>query len=294
MAVRPATNYQVRPAASRDQRQIAHLIQSEIFVHRHLDWRSPLDWIGAPLYLVIEWNGSVVAALACPPDPSDNSNSTQVAWIRLFANANALSLAEAWGCLWQAVQADLGSTGVNRVAVIAMKDWMPDLLGCSGFSLRQQIVMLERREGLGVAQEILPPGVRIRPMTLRDLTAAEAVDAAAFDLLWHNSLAALNQAYRQAVLASVAESSQGVIGFQVSTQHAYGAHLSRLAVRPEAQGQGVGQALVADLLRNLEKRGASHLTVNTQADNVASLALYRRLGFVETGEHYPVYELRVH
>jgi ribosomal protein S18 acetylase RimI-like enzyme len=36
-----------------------------------------------------------------------------------------------------------------------------------------------------------------------------------------------------------------------------------------------------------------HLTVNTQSDNSASLALYRKIGFRETGERYPVYQLQV-
>jgi ribosomal protein S18 acetylase RimI-like enzyme len=35
------------------------------------------------------------------------------------------------------------------------------------------------------------------------------------------------------------------------------------------------------------------LTVNTQSDNAASLALYRKTGFHETGERYPVYQLPV-
>jgi hypothetical protein len=35
------------------------------------------------------------------------------------------------------------------------------------------------------------------------------------------------------------------------------------------------------------------LTVNTQSDNASSLALYKKTGFLETGERYPVYELQV-
>ena len=39
-------------------------------------------------------------------------------------------------------------------------------------------------------------------------------------------------------------------------------------------------------------RGHGELTVNTQEDNHASLAVYTRLGFRPTGVRLPVYELR--
>ncbi len=60
---------QVRPAVLTDQRQIANLIQVSSHVHRHLDWRSPLDWIGSPPFFVIESQGQIIAALGCPPEP---------------------------------------------------------------------------------------------------------------------------------------------------------------------------------------------------------------------------------
>ena len=59
------------------------------------------------------------------------------------------------------------------------------------------------------------------------------------------------------------------------------------------QGRGLGAALVDDLIAHLPARGRPRLTVNTQAKNAASLALYGRLSFHLTGEHYPVYSLKV-
>jgi ribosomal protein S18 acetylase RimI-like enzyme len=43
----------------------------------------------------------------------------------------------------------------------------------------------------------------------------------------------------------------------------------------------------------MQNSGGWHLTVNTQADNAASLALYHKLGFRRTGEQFPVYTLQV-
>lgn len=278
-------DFRVRPAVSADQRAIADLIHFEAHVHRHLDWRDPLDWIGAPPYLVIDWNGRVVAALACPPDPP------QVAWIRLFVSSDKLPLQEAWPILWEAVQADLGRE-IKLVAVIALQDWFRKILKASGFAVRQQIVMLERKgEAPGDGAPSL--AIKLRRMMTYDLPAVADIDAAAFDPLWQNSLSALNRAYSQAMLATVAEFEQYMIGYQFSTQNPLGAHLARLAVRQEAQGYGVGRALVSDLLQTLARRGAWRLTVNTQEDNASSLSLYKKLGFIETGDRYPVFEFQV-
>ncbi|MBA4380712.1 MAG: hypothetical protein C0393_08580, partial [Anaerolinea sp.] len=284
-------DFRVRPAVSADQSAIADLIHFEAHVHRHLDWRDPLDWIGTPPYLVIDWNGSLVAALACPPDPP------QVAWIRLFVcsdrvgAAHKLPLQEAWSILWEAAQADLGRE-IKLVAVISLQEWFRKILKASGFALREQIVMLERK-GEAPGDGAPPLTIKLRRMMTYDLPAVADIDADAFDPLWQNSFSALNLAYSQAMLATVAECEQRLIGYQFSTQNPLGAHLARLAVRQEAQGHGVGRALVSDLLHTLARRGASRLTVNTQEDNASSLSLYKKLGFIKTGDRFQVFEFQV-
>jgi ribosomal protein S18 acetylase RimI-like enzyme len=277
---------QVRPAVLTDQRQIANLMHFSPHIHRHLDWRYPLDWIGSPLFYVLESQGQLSAALACPPDPP------LVAWVRLFVTSGKISLEESWQTLWETAHLDLSRKGRFIVAAIVLQEWYHDLLLASGFVSRQSIVMLERDGQLPVGVS-LPAGFSIRPMRQNDLPAIAAVDAAAFDPLWQNSLPALERAYPQAVLTAVAEAEGQVIGYQLSTRNPFGAHLARLAVRPEMQGRGVGYALVADLIRQAGRLGITHLTVNTQSDNAASLVLYKRAGFRETGERYPVYQLQV-
>ena len=55
------------------------------------------------------------------------------------------------------------------------------------------------------------------------------------------------------------------------------------------QGCGVGTALLGDLFAKLVNFGIFKLSVNTQSDNTVSLNLYQKMGFVRTGEQYPVY-----
>ncbi len=277
----------VRPAYPADQWQIASLIHSSPHVHRHLDWRHPLDWIGSPPFYVLESQGKLAAALACPPDP------LSVAWVRLFAASSRAPLEETWQKLWEAARLDLmGQKGSFIAAAIVLQDWLRALLLESGFSTRQSIVMLERQGGL-LPESPRPAGISIRAMQQSDLPAVAEVDAAAFDPLWQNSLSAFGQAYLQASLTAVAEAEGRVIGYQISTRSPLGAHLARLAVLPEEQGRGIGYALIADLVRRVGGFGVNHLTVNTQSDNAASLMLYKRTGFRETGERYPVYQLSI-
>jgi ribosomal protein S18 acetylase RimI-like enzyme len=292
-----ATDLAVRPATRGDQHQIAELMDYEEHLHRHLDWRAPLDWLGWPHYWVMEDRGRVLAALACPQDPP------QVAWIRLFVHSILLTPAEAWTLLWETAREAISSmparwdsdreppqpAAVVTVAAIAVKPWFKQLLETSGFTLHQSIVLLEW-EGIPVHWDAsrTKADLQVRRMARQDLSEVADVDADAFDLLWRNSLEALEKAYSQALYATVADLNGRICGYQISTGNISGGHLGRLAVRRDVQGLGIGRTLVYDLQAWLKARHLDRLTVNTQADNTTSLNLYQRMGFVITGDVFPV------
>ena len=279
-------NLQARPAGLQDRQAISSLVFYENHAHRHLDWRHPLDWLGSPYFWLMEEDGRALAALACPPDPPG------IAWVRLFAFGGQVSAVEAWSSLWELARGEIARRGGAQVGVIAMQGWMRELLARTEFDRLQSVVMLEWK-GRPVLGPSLPTGVSLRPLAESDLPAAEQVDAEAFDPLWHISLDNLRRAFSQAIVATVIESQGRLLGYQLSTGKPLGAHLARLAVRKEAQGFGLGAALVADLLGQMRRRGAALITVNTQNDNHASLAVYRKMGFLRTGEEYPVFRYYV-
>lgn len=281
-------NSLVRPADLNDHQQLSNLIFFETHLHRHLDWRSPLEWLGAPFYWALEEGKHITAALACPPEVEG------IAWVRLFVYSMRWSPQNAWSMLWSAAQEEIAKAGGATVAAIAMQHWFQQVLSANGFENRQQIVMLEWQGFAGqprVAREV--DGVRIRAMKQSDLDAVAGIDHASFEPLWHNSLDTLQRAYTQALYATVAESSEGIIGYQLTTGHKQRAHLARLAVHPGVQGKGIGQSLLADLFQKLIHSGILRLSVNTQHDNNASLTLYKKMGFHRTGEEYPVYTFHI-
>jgi ribosomal-protein-alanine N-acetyltransferase len=273
----------IRSATEADSQRLANLIHFESFVHRHLDWRPPLDWIGQNPYLVIEDGGELLASLACPPDPPN------VAWIRLFAVSSKISASEAWYELWPAARSKLRiSNGSVHVAAIPLQGWFRKLLEESEFSPAHRVVVLTWSGGSPPVGKVMP-GV-IRPMNFDDIQAVEKVDATAFGAVWQNSHTGLEDAYSQAALASVSEIDGEVVGYQISTATAMGGHLARLAVKPDFQGQGIGYALLRDMLLQFKRRGAVEVSVNTQHDNLISLSLYHKAGFKRSSEEYTVFQ----
>lgn len=276
-------NLSSRPANGKDRQRIANLINFETLVHRHLDWRPPLDWIDSHPYLVAEHGQLLVAALACPPDPP------YVAWIRLFAVASEVEPAKAWWLLWPQACQYLTQQPKMRVAAIPLHDWFRQLITASQFIQVNQVVMLSwERDRLSSPHKM--PTLRIRPMKHSDLPAVETLDNASFGSLWQNSLSSLEIAFRQAAVATIAELDGKMVAYQISTGTQMGGHLARLATHPNYQGRGIGSCLVEDALAQFHRRGALRVTVNTQEDNLASLAIYEKTGFARTGESFPVYQ----
>lgn len=277
---------QISAASSEDRQQLANLIHFGVHVHRHLDWRPPLDWIGRQPFLTASKNGEILGALACPPDPPN------VAWIRLFAAVYSDSIDQLWSELWEACARQLQEyTGPLRVAAIPLQSWFQRLLESSQFFCNHHVVVLvwERGELPATSQD---HSAVIRPMVLDDIPRVEKIDASAFGGVWQNSHSCLEIAFRQSAVATIAEQDGISVGYQISTATQMGGHLARLAVLPQYQGHGIGYSLVSDMLSQFYRRGARSVTVNTQHDNQDSLSLYQKAGFRLTGEEYPVFEYR--
>lgn len=270
----------VRLAEDNDRKQLANLIHFGTWVHRHLDWRPPLNWIGYQPYLIVERDGQLLAALACPPDPPE------AAWIRLFAVTSDISIADAWDFLWPAAHEYLW--GIT-VAAISLQDWFSQQLASAKFNKTHNVAILTW-ENQELPSESVVPDCILRLMNFDDLLLVKELDAVAFSAIWQQSMNMLEIAFQQAAVATVAEDENGIIGYQISTSGSECGHLARLAVHPRVQGKGVGYSLVRDMLVQFYRRGALKVTVNTQLDNEASLALYQKAGFSRTGEIYPVYE----
>lgn len=81
----------------------------------------------------------------------------------------------------------------------------------------------------------------------------------------------------------VALDDQKVVGY-VGSQSVMGwADMMNLAVAPEYRRMGIGEKLVAELIRQLKENEVSCLTLEVRISNNSAISLYTKLGFVEVG-----------
>ncbi len=272
----------IRATDLNDRDLVRGLIEGARWRHQHLDWSNALSLLDHQPFLIAEEHGLPVGCLACPPDPP------AVSWVRVFAAASGYRVEDVWSTLWEAVAQEAGDIGIERAAALSLHPWMEPLLTDSGFTQNNAVLFMAWETDL---PEAAPAGpAKLRELTPSDVEAVALVDHRAFQPIWRHSIEALHLALDQSSYSKVAEIDDQIVAYQICTATAFGAHLARLAVDPGAQHQGLGRVLVTDVLRTFSERGYGRVTVNTQADNLTSQALYKHLGFHETGQVFPVFE----
>jgi ribosomal protein S18 acetylase RimI-like enzyme len=114
-----------------------------------------------------------------------------------------------------------------------------------------------------------------------DRRAALEVDGRAFPTFWRLDEGGLHEALNATPSSRfrVAAVRRRVVGYAVTGRAGRRGYLQRLAVDPDAQGRGIGRALVVDSLGWMRRRGVASAVVNTQVANERALALYLAMGF---------------
>ena len=129
-------DYNIRTAIPSDRSRLANLIHFGSYIHQHLDWKSPLEWIGSTPYLIAERDTDIVGTIACPPE------LPEIAWIRLFAVNSMINVGLAWNSLWGAAIQEISQLGNISVAAISLQSWFNQLLENSEFQHTDNVVVL--------------------------------------------------------------------------------------------------------------------------------------------------------
>lgn len=119
---------------------------------------------------------------------------------------------------------------------------------------------------------------RLRRATRRDVDQVLEVDHAAFQPFWRLDAAGLEEAVQATPSSRFRVSRDGEAYALVGRAGPRG-YVQRLAVHPDAQGHGLGRALVLDGLWWLRRWRVGDALVNTQETNERAVALYEHLGF---------------
>jgi ribosomal-protein-alanine N-acetyltransferase len=278
------TPLQVTPYGRRHRQAVRELLFRHERVHTHLDWQETDAWLDSeegPVRLV--WQGARLVGVIGASEPLGRTS-----WVRLLAVHDAAHTDGVLAALWGDLRRELCALGVERVALLMLRDWLFDHAEALGFCFAEEIVTL-RRANQDAPPEMLPAGLLLRVGRPDDLDPVVRVDHAAFAAPWQMTRRELYQAERMAAYYTVALLDGAVMGYQICTVYFEGAHLARLAVDPRAQGMGVGAALLHGALRHFARRGLYNMTVNTQHSNERSQRLYLRAGFRHNGYNMPVW-----
>ena len=129
----------------------------------------------------------------------------------------------------------------------------------------------------------------IRRMTVADVDAVAALEAATFPTPWSRD-ACESEMRNVAARYLVAELDGEVIGFAGAWIILDESHVTNIAVNREHRGNGYGRLLTVGLLQYLSNLGAAYVTLEVRKSNTVAQSLYESLGFVRLGVRKRYYE----
>jgi len=288
---------EVRVAVEADAPAISRLLRTAEGSHIHVDWRLPVDWLGSPSFVVIpaakQETGRLLSKLFAPQERLAaclvaTADPLPAAWVRVAAVDHMPDTPEMLGRMLAVVEASLRETAVTQLGWLVGQDWPNRWLPELGFE-RTNAIETYVKEDFDLPRFHAPSDLTLRPAHTPDFAILAEMEKSAFEPLWRFSRETLALAYRDALCFDVAEWNGRLVGYQLSSSGPYSAHLVRLTIARDAQGQGVGSALLAQAIHTYRRLGLRRVTLNTQIDNVTSQHLYQKFGFYATGEQAPIW-----
>jgi len=132
--------------------------------------------------------------------------------------------------------------------------------------------------------------VDIREMTRGDIPSVAALEAAVYDQPWpprvfFDELATDNREY-----VVMTNGDSRIIGYGGLLVFDEDAHITTLAVAPEARGRQLGKRLMLALVDEALGAGARHLTLEVRLSNSPAQGLYELFGFAPVGKRKNYYK----
>lgn len=130
----------------------------------------------------------------------------------------------------------------------------------------------------------------IRRMTLDDVDAVAAIEAATFPTPWSRD--AFEQELTRNAVARylVVEKDGSVIGFAGAWVILDESHITNIAISEEQRGKGYGRQLTEGLMQYLSNLGAAYATLEVRVSNLRAQKLYASVGFITLGKRKRYYE----
>ncbi len=146
----------------------------------------------------------------------------------------------------------------------------------------------ERERGMGGNPKAPGLGVALRPMAAGDVEAVAAIEASVQAFPW--TVGNFSDGLKAGYSGWVAHRHGRIIGFSMTLFAPDLAHLLVIAVAPDAQGEGVGTALIRHCEKEALARKLPAVLLEVRPSNTRALAFYRRHGFEQIAirkDYYP-------
>ena len=130
----------------------------------------------------------------------------------------------------------------------------------------------------------------IRRMTLRDVDAVHAIEAATFSKPWTREDFVKEMTQNACARYLVAECGGEIVGFAGAWIVLDEAHVTNIAVRSDHREKGIGKQLTKALVQYAANLGVNYMTLEVRRSNTVAQNLYQALGFEYVGVRKRYYE----
>jgi ribosomal protein S18 acetylase RimI-like enzyme len=178
-----------------------------------------------------------------------------------------------------------------RLTDRALRGYVEPVLFENAFEVKREWLRMELSElpDEGSMDEAIAPGFRLRAARPDDAEAIVELDIAAFPSPSATTDTAASDIRSDPFWVLEDESTGRAIGFlHLHTRLAPAGYISDIALHPDYQRRGLGEALMRWSLVWFREQGLRRAALTTNADNARAIALYRKLGFTvaEIGVDY--------
>ncbi len=129
-----------------------------------------------------------------------------------------------------------------------------------------------------------------RPMTVSDIPQVQLVERRCFTTPWSRNIFLSEITGNDNAFYVVAEKGGRVIGYAGIWIILDEGHITNIAVHPDFQRQGIGEALMEEITIYALAKGVTRMTLEVRLSNHGAQALYTKLGFEPSGVRKQYYQ----
>ena len=124
--------------------------------------------------------------------------------------------------------------------------------------------------------------VKVRPLRPSDLDAVERIERSSYPTPWSRSMFAGELAKPSSVCLGAFQGSD-MLGYLIVARYVDAWHVMNVAVDEPFRSRGIARGMLERLFESTVGDVERGYTLEVRVTNETAIALYRRLGFVETG-----------